>query len=203
MAAAHSVSRWINQSEFQLSPSISGNNLGDIIKVPVCHSRGQGVLLSFSDSPSLPLLSQQQQWIKRNEHGCVVLGNTMKHLLVFFFFFSRGFVTTTAAWNIFYFLFSCCDSRLNRNSSNSIAISFPCFRPEIQLRALTWIQSASLLTTCLTSPTLPVEMMVCFRLCNPHLPLRCQCLFFDLTVMSLGAKMRARAPEEWLIWRLC
>lgn len=104
MAAAHSVSRWINQSEFQLSPSISGNNLGDIIKVPVCRSRGQRVLLSFSDSPSLPLLSRQQQWIKRNEHGCVVRGNTTKHLLVFcFFFFSYGFVTTTAAWIFFFF----------------------------------------------------------------------------------------------------
>lgn len=44
-AAAHSVSRWTNQSEFRLSPSISENNLRDIIKVPFCHSRGQRSLL--------------------------------------------------------------------------------------------------------------------------------------------------------------
>lgn len=46
-AGAHSVSRWINQSMFRLNPSISGNNLGDIIKVLFCHSRGQTVLLFF------------------------------------------------------------------------------------------------------------------------------------------------------------
>lgn len=44
-AAAHSVSRWTNQSAFRLSPSISKNNLGDIIKVPFCHSRGQRAFL--------------------------------------------------------------------------------------------------------------------------------------------------------------
>lgn len=44
-AATHSVSRWTNQSAFRLSPSISENNLGDIIKVPFCHSRGQRALL--------------------------------------------------------------------------------------------------------------------------------------------------------------
>lgn len=71
-AAAHSVSRWINQSVFRLGPSISGNNLGDIIKVPFCHSRGQGALLpslfcNFYFSPLtllLPLLSWEQEWIK-------------------------------------------------------------------------------------------------------------------------------------------
>lgn len=44
-AVAHSVSRWTNQSAFRLSPSISKNNLGDIIKVPFCHSRGQRAFL--------------------------------------------------------------------------------------------------------------------------------------------------------------
>lgn len=53
MDAAHSTSRWINQSVFQLGPSISRNNLGDIIKVPFCHSGGQRTLLLSSVSLSL------------------------------------------------------------------------------------------------------------------------------------------------------
>lgn len=44
-AAAYSVSRWTNQLAFRLSPSISENNLRDIIKVPFCHSTGQRALL--------------------------------------------------------------------------------------------------------------------------------------------------------------
>lgn len=45
MAPAHSASRWVNQLVFQLSPSISRNNLGDIIKVPFYLSKGEGALL--------------------------------------------------------------------------------------------------------------------------------------------------------------
>lgn len=82
------------------------------------------------------------------------------------------FVTPTA-WNIF--------AAVTQGETGILPTPslspFPRFLGEIQLKALTWIQSASLLTTCLTSPTLPVVMMVSFRLNNPHLPLHCQCLF--------------------------
>lgn len=54
-ASAHSTSRWINQLVFQLSPSISGNNLEDIIKLPFYLSRGQGALFLFSASTA-PLI---------------------------------------------------------------------------------------------------------------------------------------------------
>lgn len=83
-AAAHSVSRWINQSAFQFRPSISGNNLGDIIKVPFCHSRGQGATLLFP--LTLYCNSYRGKRSGLNETQISELGSTVRCLLVFSLF---------------------------------------------------------------------------------------------------------------------
>ena len=120
-AAAHSVSRWINQSVFRLSPSISENNLGDIIKVPFCHSRGQGALLPSSSSSFFFFLTLLCHCYRGSRSGLNRIQISVFGVAAFqvfaggFFFFPFCYFETTA-WNIF----RRCDSGLNRNSLDSI-----------------------------------------------------------------------------------
>lgn len=86
-AGAHSVSRWINQSMFRLSPSISGNNLGDIIKVPFCHSRGQTGLLFFRLCIYAATLIMEI-W---NPHECSQRGISRRCLFVFILILQHRF----------------------------------------------------------------------------------------------------------------
>lgn len=146
--AAHSASRRINQSALRLSPSISGKNLGDIIKVPFCCSRGQRALLFFFFLAPLCLQSRKSESTQTSHCGIVW------RCLCLFLSCNTDFLI---------FLLSVTQS-LPGVLPNTPLSPFPHWHSKIHLRALTWIQNVSLLTTCLTSSTLTVVATVLFWL---------------------------------------
>lgn len=124
----------------RLSPSISGKNLGDIIKVSFCCS----IALFFR----LRCVSAEPPNTKIWIHSNVPSVASFRDVCVYSLSMTQSLPEILP------------DPPLS---------PFPRWHSKLHLRALTWIQNTSLLTTRVTSFNLPVVAMVSFWL-NVHTP---------------------------------